>query len=36
MGSLYDEFSIIVRAIGMKELKHPIFYNSPTGRNYKK
>lgn len=31
MGNLSDDFSKMVREIGMNELKHPIFYNSPVG-----
>lgn len=31
MGILSDGFSKMVSEIGMNELKHPIFYNSPVG-----
>jgi hypothetical protein len=31
MGMLFDNFSKIVHSIGVTELKHPIFYNSPVG-----
>lgn len=31
MGILSDDFSKIVHALGMNELKHPIFYNSTVG-----
>lgn len=35
LGSLFNAFSKIVQAIGMHELKHPIFYNSPIGIRFK-
>ena len=31
MGVLCDDFSKVVGSIGINELKHPLFYNSPIG-----
>lgn len=35
MGMLSENFSEIVHSLGMTELKHPIFYNSPMGIRFK-
>lgn len=31
MEKLSHKFAFAIREIGMKELKHPIFYNAPIG-----
>lgn len=31
MGALADIFSDVLHVIGMRDLKHPVFYNAPIG-----